>query len=118
MRLGTSVHDTHVMNTVCPILSEVTDQEVTLMFRGLYRQRVVQDGCAFGTGRLCLRPFHGTTCKEEGVTAHVRGGERFSGQVCDPVTELVVTRCDKSDPLIITGVANRKVGVAAVTLMG
>ena len=35
---------------------------------------------------------------------HVRGSECFSGQVCDPVLELVMTRCDKAAPLAIKGV--------------
>ena len=39
MRLGVSVHDTHVVNTAGPILSEVTDQEVSLLFPVLWRRR-------------------------------------------------------------------------------
>ena len=35
MGLGVYVHEAHVVNTVSPILSEVTYQEVTLMFHGL-----------------------------------------------------------------------------------
>ena len=31
-----SVHDTHVVNTVCPILPEVPEQKVSLLFRGLW----------------------------------------------------------------------------------
>ena len=46
MGLGICVHDAHVVNTVSPILPEVTYQELTLLFRGLWRRRVVQDGCA------------------------------------------------------------------------
>ena len=41
MGLGLSVHNTHFVNTVCPVLLEVTDQEVYLMFRGLWRRRSV-----------------------------------------------------------------------------
>ena len=35
MGLGIYVHDAHVLNTVSPILLEVMDQEVTLLFHGL-----------------------------------------------------------------------------------
>ena len=47
----------------------------------------------------------------------MRGCESFAGQVHDPVTELVMMRRDESAPLTIKGVANRKVGVVAVTVM-
>ena len=35
MVLGICVHDAHAVNTFSPILPEVTDQEVSLLFRGL-----------------------------------------------------------------------------------
>ena len=118
MVLGILVHNTHVTNTASPILPEVTDQEVNLLFHGLYRRRVVWDGCAFGPGRLCLRLLHGTTCKDEGFVVHVRGGDRFAGQIRIPFMEFSMTHCDEATPLTIEGVANRKVGIAAVTVMG
>ena len=49
---------------------------------------------------------------------HMRGSEGFSGQICDPVLELVITRSDESAPLAVEGVADGKFGVAAVTLFG
>ena len=58
---GISVHDAHVVNTVSPILPEVADQEVSLLFRGPWRRRVVPVICDCGPGRLCLRPLHGAT---------------------------------------------------------
>ena len=61
MGLGICVHDAHFVNTVSPILPEVIDQEVTLIFCGLYWWRGGWDCCGFGTGRLCLWPLHGTT---------------------------------------------------------
>ena len=48
----------------------------------------------------------------------MRGDEIFSGQVRDPVTELIVTRRDKSAPLTVKGVENGKVDVAAAAIMG
>ena len=106
------------MNTVSPILPEVTGQEVTLLFCGLQRRHVVQDGCAYGPVRLFLWTLHGATCEDEGVVVHMRGGELFSGQVRDPVMELVMTRRDQVAPLTIKGVEFRKFSVLAVTVMG
>ena len=42
----------------------------------------------------------------------------FSGQVRDPVTELIVTRCDKAALLLVKGMADEEVGVAAVPVFG
>ena len=99
-------------------MPEVTDQEVTLLFRGLYRRCVVWDSCAFGTGRLCLRLLHGTTCKDEGFVAQMRGGEIFADQIRNPVNKIAMTHCDEATPFTFEGVLNRKVGIAAVTVMG
>ena len=44
--------------------------------------------------------------------------EGFSGQVRDPVTELVVTRQDKSAPLEVEGISYGESGVAAVAILG
>ena len=39
----------------------------------------------------------------------------FSGQVRDPVTDLIVTRCDEADPLAVEVTENGECGVVAVT---
>ena len=52
MGLGICVHDAHGVNTVSPIMPKITDQEVSLLFRGLWRRRTVPVGCACGPGRL------------------------------------------------------------------
>ena len=106
MVIGISVHDAHVVNTICPILSEVTDQEVSLLLHGLWWRHVVLVGCDFGPGRLILWPLHGATFEDEVVVAHVRGGELFSGQVRDPVLDLVMTLRDEAAPLAIKGVTD------------
>ena len=49
---------------------------------------------------------------------HVRRGEIFPGQVRYPVTELVVTRRDKADPLTVNSIAYRKGDVAAIAVTG
>ena len=95
MGLGVSDHDTHGMNTVRPIIPEVTDQEVSLMFCGLWRRRAVPVCRTTSPGRLSLLPLHGATCKDEGFIAHVRGGEFFVAQVFDLVSEIIVTRRDR-----------------------
>ena len=117
MVLGIYVHGAHAVNTVSTILKEVTGQEVTLLFHGLYQWRVRWDCCGLLTGCICLRPLHGATCKSEGVIIHMRGVESFSGQVLDPVTELVVTHCDKANPLTVKGMADRKSGIAAIAVV-
>ena len=48
----------------------------------------------------------------------MRRGESFSGQVCDPIPELIMTRRDKASPLTIEDVTNGGFCVAAVTLIG
>ena len=37
VRGGVSVHNLHAVDTVCPLLPEVTDQQIALMFRELRR---------------------------------------------------------------------------------
>ena len=118
MRLGVIVHDTHVVNTVGPVLPEFTDQEVSLLLCGLWRWRAVQISRTYGPGRLSFWTLHGATCEDEGVIAHVRGGEVFDGQVCDPIPEIVMIRRDESAPLAIEGVTNGEFGVASVTVIG
>ena len=117
MGLSICVHDAHVVNTVSTILPEVTEQELTPLFRGLYQWRVRWDCCGFGTCHICLRPLHCATCEDEGVVAHVRGGERFTCQVHNPVTELVVTRRDKATQLTVNGMEYGTAGVTAIVVM-
>ena len=37
VRQGVSVHDTHVVNTVCPLFPEVLDKKVAFLFRDIWR---------------------------------------------------------------------------------
>ena len=55
MGLGISVHYMNVVNTDSPILPEFKDQEVSLLFCGFWRRRVVLVGRTCGPGRLSLR---------------------------------------------------------------
>ena len=62
-----NVHNTHVVNTLSPIMTEVMDCEVSPLFCGLWRWRIVLVGWTFGPDRLKLCPLHGATYKDEGV---------------------------------------------------
>ena len=110
-----SVHDTHVVNTVGPVVPEVPDQKVSLLFRGLW-WRGPRCGAVTGSGGLGCCPCYGATLVNEGVVAYVRGGESPARQIRDPVTELIVTHRDKATPRAVEGVENGKLGVAAVTV--
>ena len=95
-----SVHDTHVVNTVSPVGPEVPDQKVSLLFRVLCRGG--SRCCAVtGSGGLSFLPRHGATLVDEGVVTHVRGGESPARQIRHPVTEIIVTRRDEADILLI-----------------
>ena len=68
-------------------------------------------GLAFGL-------FTAQPAKMRGVVVHVRGSEGFSGQVYDPVPDLIMTCRDKATPIAVQGMANGKFGVVAVTVFG
>ena len=85
---------------------------------GLWYRRVVPVGRTCGPGRLSFRPLHGATCEDDGVVVHVRGGECFSGQVCNPVPEIVMTHRDEAASLAIKGMIDLDFGVASVTVNG
>ena len=46
------------------------------------------------------------------------GGEGFAIQVCYPVTEIVVMRCDKAALFTVKGVTNGKLCLTSVTVRG
>ena len=105
------------MNTVCPIIPEVPDQKVSLLFRCLWWS-VTWVSSDTGTSRLDFRPLQGATLVHEGGVAYMRGGESLARQIHDPVMELIVTRRDEATPLAIEGVANKELGIAAVAVFG
>ena len=51
---------------------------------------------------------HGTTWVNEGVVATVNGSVVLDGQVCDPVTYIVVRRYDESALFIVEGMPDTK----------
>ena len=50
------------------------------------------------------------------VVTHVQGGEVFSFEVSNPITEIVVTSRDESFLLTTQGITDRKSGVSAITV--
>ena len=68
--LSISVHDTHVVNTICPILTDVPEQKVSLWFHGLWRSFIRVCGVT-GPSWLGFRTLHGSTLVDEGVVAHL-----------------------------------------------
>ena len=68
--LSISVHDLHVVNTVCPVLPEVPEQKVSLLFRGLWRS-VLCVCDAIGPSWIGFSLLHGATLVDEGVVEHV-----------------------------------------------
>ena len=58
-----------------------------------------------GVGGLSFLPRHGATLVNEGFVTHVRGGKSPARKICNPVTELIVTRRDEAAPLAVKGVA-------------
>ena len=68
--LSISVHNTYVMNTVFPIIPEVPEQNVSLLFRGLWQSVIWVCGVT-GPSWLGFRPINGAALVDEGVVAHV-----------------------------------------------
>ena len=117
MVLDASVQNTHVVNIFGPVLPEVTDQEVSLLFHGLWQRHAVPIGQTYGPSRLSLWHIHDATFEDEGVVVHVRGGEVFAGQVCNSVPDLVMTRPYEAAHLAFEGMITGEFGIAAVTVI-
>ena len=59
---GLSVHNPHVVDTVCPLLQEVTDQLVVLLFRELLRLNYCVVCIYACPGWRSLSPLYVVTC--------------------------------------------------------
>ena len=113
---GVGVHEPHVVDTVCPLLTEVTDKQAALLFRDLRRLHYCVVCFSACPGWRSLRPLHGLTWIYEGVVTNVGGGEGFACQVCYPATELVVTRRDEAALFVVKGVTDGELGLTAITV--
>ena len=71
---GLGGHGIHFVNTVCPSLSEVADQHISLLIRCIFSNCIIFDKETFILG---LYLSHCATWMYEGVIFHVRGGKSF-----------------------------------------
>ena len=71
----------------------------------------------FGYFRLCLWSLQDANCQDEKVVAQISWGEIFAQQVREPVTELIVTRCDKAALLAVKGMVDIEIGVSSIAVM-
>ena len=108
VREGVSVNDTHLVNTVSASLTEVMDDKASLLIWFIWSRWWV---LGRGYHRMSLYLLHGKTLIDEGVVAHIRGGEIFSWKVRNPITELVVTSHEYAALLTIQVVKNGKMAL-------
>ena len=92
---GAGIHDTHVVNTVCPLHPEVSDEYIPLQLSYILLR---------GPFEIFLTYIHGETCVDFGVVARLRGVEGLARKVSNPITELVVTLRDEASLLAVKGV--------------
>ena len=67
---------------------------------------------------MSLWPLHGATYDDEGVVTPMLGHKGLAIQVCNPVTEIILTCCDYTTFLTFEGIVNGEGGVADVTEFG
>ena len=87
------------MNTLCPLSSEVSDEEIPLQLSVILQRRSFE---------LVLTSTYGTTCVYFGVVTYVCGVEGLAQKVAKPITKLVVTRRDEPPLLAVKGVVDVK----------
>ena len=87
------------------------DNKVSLLYRGLW---IIFCWWGCGPRRLRLWPLNGATSKYEGVVTHVRWGKGFSGQVRNPITEIIAMRREEDTLITIEGTESGEGGVAAI----
>ena len=63
---------------------------------------------------LAFPSLHVTTCENFGVVELVCGGEGLFYKVGNPITELVITRCDEAALFSVQGVADAEFCLTAV----
>ena len=115
---GVSVHDMHAVNTVVPLLPEVPDKKVYLMFRYLWWLHCCSTNVSVCPSWRGLRPLHSATWVNEGFVAYAGGGEGFASQVCYPVTDLVITRREEAALFTVKGVTDGELWLTSVTVRG
>ena len=96
---GVSIHETRIVNNVCTLRPEFFDEEIPLWLS------------------LVLPFVHGATCEYFGVLTNVRGGGFLARKVGDPITELVVIRCDESYLLAVKGAEDIKCRATSILMI-
>ena len=105
---GVSIHDTRVVNTVRPLCTEVSYEEIPLQISFVLLR---------GPFQLVLPSTHGATCVDFGVFTNLRGGEGLARKVGDPITELVVAFHDEAFLLAVKGLIDVKRCATSITMV-
>ena len=82
---GVSIHNKHVVNTVCPLRLNVFDEEIPLQLLLFLRR---------GPFEFALTSTHVVTCVFFEVVTHVSGVEGLAHKIDNSITDIVVTRRD------------------------
>ena len=87
---GVNIHDMNVVNTVCPLHPEVSEDYISL-----HPLLVLQRG----PFEFFFPSTHGATCVDVGIVTYVSGGEGLARKVGNSIMQLIMTRCDEA-PLL------------------
>ena len=78
---GVCIHNTHVVDTVHTLLTDILDKRISfLLWVLLYKRSIVE---LVRSVKIVPDTSHGTTCMYEGFVVNVCGREGISFQVCD-----------------------------------
>ena len=61
--------------------------------------------------------MHGATCVYFVFITRMRGGEGLDHKVSNPITELVVTRCDEASLIVFNGKEDIKCRATSITMV-
>ena len=105
---GISIHDTHVVNTFHPLRTKVSDEYIPLQISFVLWMLSFE---------LVLPSTYSTTFVDFGVVTHIHWGEGLALKVGNPITYLVVTRCDEAPLLAVEGVAYAKFCTTSIEML-
>ena len=100
IRGSVGIHDTHVANTVRPLIPDIYDEDIPLQLP-LFLLR--------GPSEFVLTSMNSATCVDFVVG--------LSCKVINPITELVVTRHDEASLFAFKGVADVKLRAASIKMV-
>ena len=105
---GVGMHAMHVMNIAHPLCPEVSDEYTPLQLPLVLRM---------GTFEFVLLSTHGATCVDFDLTMHMRGYESPACKVGNPITEIIVMRCDEASLHAVEGVVDGKCRSTSITIV-